>query len=198
MQTNAPIVFVLGGPNGAGKTTIAPRLLRDTLAVVEFVNADTLARGLAAFDPDVAALEAGRLMFHRIRQLGLQGRSFAFETTLASRSLVPWLASLLKSGYEFHLAFLWLPSADVAIERVLSRSLVGGHNVPESTVRRRYARGLVNFFGLYQPLASKWRMYDNTEVNNMRLIAAGSGHNVDEVEDRTLWEEICRRHRDAK
>ena len=87
MTTYRPTVIVLAGPNGAGKTTVAPRLLRDTLGLVEFVNADTIALGLAGFDPDVAALEAGKVMFDRIRQLGVQRHSFAFETTLASRSL---------------------------------------------------------------------------------------------------------------
>ena len=60
---------------------------------MEFVNADVLAQGLAGFDPDMAALEAGKIMYERIRKLGDQRRSFAFETTLASRSLSFGLAN---------------------------------------------------------------------------------------------------------
>jgi predicted ABC-type ATPase len=138
-------VTVLAGPNGAGKTTAAPRLLRDMLGLVEFVNADTIAQGLAGFAPEIAALEAGKIMYNRIRQLGDQRRSFAFETTLASRSLTPWLAKLMQSGYEFHLAFLWLPNADFAVQRVANRVRLGGHSLPESTIRRRYVRGLQIF-----------------------------------------------------
>jgi ABC-type cobalamin/Fe3+-siderophores transport system ATPase subunit len=33
----SPAVVVLGGPNGAGKSTVAPRLLRGSLKVEEFV-----------------------------------------------------------------------------------------------------------------------------------------------------------------
>jgi len=100
-----PTVIVLAGPNGAGKTTAAPRLLRDALGLVEFVNADTIARGLAGFDPDLAAIEAGTIMFDRIRRLASLRRNFAFETTLASRSLAPWIAELSQSGYAFNLVF---------------------------------------------------------------------------------------------
>ena len=101
MTTLSPTVIVLAGPNGAGKTTAAPRLLRDVLALAEFVNADTIAQGLAGFDPELAALEAGAVMFDRIRQLSALRRSFAFETTLASRSLAPWITELMQTGYTF-------------------------------------------------------------------------------------------------
>ena len=42
-----PDVIVIAGPNGAGKSTLAPALLRDTLQVCEFVNADTIVKGLS-------------------------------------------------------------------------------------------------------------------------------------------------------
>jgi ABC-type cobalamin/Fe3+-siderophores transport system ATPase subunit len=53
-----PSVVILAGPNGAGKSTAAPELLQGELAVNEFVNADVIARGLSAFDPDRAAIAA--------------------------------------------------------------------------------------------------------------------------------------------
>jgi predicted ABC-type ATPase len=159
----SPSVVLLAGPNGAGKTTAAPALLRGTLGVVEFVNADVIAQGLAGFDPEHAALPAGRVMLQRIHELARQRVSFAFEATLAGRSFAPWLADLVRTGYHFHLVFLWLPSADLAVARVADRARLGGHNIPEATVRRRYAAGLRNFFGLYQPISTTWGMHDNSE-----------------------------------
>jgi predicted ABC-type ATPase len=185
-----PTVIVLAGPNGAGKTTAAPRLLRDALGLVEFVNADTIARGLSGFDPDLAAIEAGKTMFDRIHQLAALRHSFAFETTLASRSLAPWIAGLLQSGYAFHLVYLWLSSADLAVERVADRVRLAGHNVPEVTIRRRYERGLYNFFSLYQPMATAWRLCDNTNVESPRLIAVGTGRTIKAVLDSRLWHRI--------
>lgn len=114
MTTARPSVVILAGPNGAGKSTAAPALLQGALAVNEFVNADVIARGLSAFDPDAAAIAAGRVMLTRMRELAAHHTSFAFETTLASRTFAPWLRELRTSGYDIHLVFLWLSSAELA------------------------------------------------------------------------------------
>src|ERR687895_559826 len=84
-----PHLVVLAGPNGTGKSTAAPTVLRGQLGVLEFVNADTIAQGLSAFSPERAAIEARRIMLTRLRQLAAHGQSFAFETTLASRTFAP-------------------------------------------------------------------------------------------------------------
>src|SRR5712691_6388121 len=102
-------VVVLAGPNGAGKSTTAPFLLRDSLAVAEFVNADRIAQGLSAFNPEMVAIEAGRLMLARLDELARRRETFAFETTLASRSFAPWLRARRADGYDVYLIFLWLP-----------------------------------------------------------------------------------------
>jgi predicted ABC-type ATPase len=77
-----PDVIVIAGPNGAGKSTLAPALLRDTLGILEFVNADTIAEGLSAFAPEDASFDAGRVMLGRLHELAEAGKDFAFETTL--------------------------------------------------------------------------------------------------------------------
>jgi predicted ABC-type ATPase len=187
-----PHVVVLAGPNGAGKTTLAPFLLKDLLGVMEFVNADVLAGGLSAFTPERAALAAGRIMLARLRVLAQQGASFAFETTLASRSFAPFLTHLLERGYQVHIVFLWLPTAERALARVAERVQMGGHDVPEDTVRRRFSAGLRNFFGLYQTLATSWRMYDNSRAGQPRLVARGAGRRATRVYDSSLWSRIVR------
>jgi predicted ABC-type ATPase len=190
MPDAPPSVIVLAGANGSGKTTSAPKLLRDVLGVVEFVNADTIAQGLAAFSPELVALEAGAIMLSRLHRLAEQRRTFAFETTLAGRSLATWLAQLVASGYDFHLIYLWLPSPDLAVARVADRVRNGGHDVPEDTIRRRYHAGLKNFFRLYRPLATVWRMYDNSNADDMRLIAEGEKTTVARVVERSAWQAI--------
>ncbi|AMV40358.1 zeta toxin family protein [Planctomyces sp. SH-PL62] len=183
----APSVIVLAGPNGAGKSTAAPSLLRGTLAVDHFVNADEIARGLSAFAPESTAVQAGRIMLARIKQLAAARADFAFETTLASRSFAHWLRSLIATGYEFHLVFLWLPSADLAVARVADRVLHGGHHVPEDVIRRRYAAGMRNFQTLYRPLAANWHVYNNVRRDHLRIVAGGSGPEVRLVKRPAAW-----------
>jgi predicted ABC-type ATPase len=185
-----PNVLVIAGPNGAGKSTAAPRLIGRRLEIAEFVNADVIAAGLSAFAPESVAREAGRVMLKRVHELASEGKDFAFETTLASRTFAPWLARLRReSNYRFHLAFLWLPSAEMAVRRVAGRIRGGGHAVPPDDIRRRYQRGLANFFSLYSPIADSWEMHDNAS-HPARLIAAREGSSPVRFGDQMLWEMI--------
>jgi predicted ABC-type ATPase len=181
-----PTVVVLAGPNGAGKSTAAPALLHGALGVAEFVNADVIARGLSAFNAEGAALAAGRVMLDRLKTLARQRGSFAFETTMASRSFAPWLVDLKKTGYTLHLVFLWLSSSELAVQRVAERVALGGHDVPADIIRRRYGAGLRNFFSLYQPLASTWRLYD-ASGRAPRLIAQKMPRGSAQIYDKKTW-----------
>lgn len=184
-----PNVIIISGANGAGKSTLAPYLLRDTFGILEYVNADTLALGLSAFAPETAAIEAGRLMLKRLNELAESGKDFAFETTLASRFYVRWLKDLQSSDYRFHLIYLWLKNPELAIERVRERVRVGGHDVPEATIKRRYERGQQNFFSLYQPLADSWQIYDASPLVPQK-IAFGDKISGEQVLMRALWRKI--------
>ena len=198
MSEGRPHLVVLAGPNGSGKTTIAPRLLKGKLGVSEFVNADLIAGGISVFDPNLAAMAAGRVMLARLTELAARRVDFAFETTLASRSFAPWIAELIDAGYRFDLLFLWLSSPDVAVARVADRVRMGGHDVPEAIIRRRYRAGLRNFFALYRPLAATWEMMDNSSGQVARMIASGRGDVTEQVGDGVLWTEVQEAYRHGK
>ncbi len=191
MSAPRPSVVILAGPNGAGKSTLAPELLQGELAINEFVNADVIARGLSAYDPDRAAIAAGRIMLGRLHELARRRDSFAFETTLATRSFAPWLRDLLASGYAVHLFFLWLSSADLAIERVADRVRSGGHDVPVDTIRRRYRAGIRNLVNLYQPIVTTWAVYDCSGPKS-RLLAEGLESAPIKVYDSEVWAAVQR------
>lgn len=185
-----PLAVVIAGPNGAGKSTTGPRLLQEGLDVEEFVNADPIAQGLSVLRPDSVALAAGRVMLTRLKELATTKRSFAFETTLASRSFAPWLASLRAAGYRVHLSFLSLPSADLAVSRVAERVRMGGHDVPEAVVRRRFTAGLRNFLTLYQEVAGSWQMLDNSVSGGPRVIARLTEGSSPEILNEAAWKHL--------
>lgn len=186
-----PKIIVVAGCNGAGKSTIAPHLLRDAFGLKDFVNADTIAQGLSAFAPETVSMEAGRLMLKRLKDLANERKSFAFETTLATRFYANWLAELQTKGFEFHLVFLWLESPELAFERVRERVASGGHNIPEDVIYRRYFKGLGNFFKLYKPIANTWTIFDNSNFGSAEIVAEGRGIN-NEIFNRKSWEKICK------
>jgi predicted ABC-type ATPase len=156
-------IIIVGGPHGVGKTTTAPALVPHQLRIREFVNADEIARGLSPFNPEGAAVAAGRLMIERIRDLVRRGQSFAFETTWSGREHAAWLRDCKAAGWRVSLLFLWLPSPQAAVERVALRVKEGGHSIPAEVVIRRYWTGLANLLKLYLPLADVAVIYDNSD-----------------------------------
>lgn len=164
-----PEIFILAGPNGAGKTTGAALVLPERFHVSEFVNADVIQQSLG---PGTSPITAGRIMLERMRQLRDTGQSFAFETTLAAKTYIPFLLGAQAAGYLIHLAFISLKSPQLAQLRVADRVAEGGHDIPASDIERRYWRGLRNFFDLYCPVVNTWTLCDNS---GSRLIILAQG-----------------------
>lgn len=192
MNETSPQVIVIAGPNGAGKTSLAPFLLRRRYRDFPFVNADAIASGLSAFEPESVAIEAGRVMLQRIHDLAERRENFVFETTLAARSYASWLGRLREEGYEVHLLFVWLQSSDLAIKRVAERVRRGGHAIPQLEIQRRYHRGVRNLFQLYMPVADTWAVYDNSELRQPVLVATGGIRDPLKVLRVKLWKMLLK------
>ena len=126
----------------------------------EFLNADLIAAGLSPFAPESQAVRASELLLKRIDELVATQSTFSFETTLAARSYHGSIIQWRRLGYRVILYFIWLPTPELAIQRVAKRVREGGHNIPETVVRRRYARGLANLFDLYIPIVNTTCVYD--------------------------------------
>ena len=183
-------VYIIAGPNGSGKTTFAKEFLPDYVNCPNFVNADLIALGLAPFEPRAAAVKAGKLVLQQIHDFSRQDVDFAFETTLSGKSYAGLLKELKVKDYGLHLFFLWIPNPELAIARIKDRVAEGGHNVPAEDVRRRFARGLYNFFNLYEPLVDSWILFDNSKVKPVLIAKRKNGHT--EAISNDLFETIRR------
>ena len=157
-----PKILIIAGPNGAGKSTFAREFLPKDAECPAFINADLIAAGLSPFQPEVAAIKAGRLMLDEIAEHTARGSSFAFETTLAGRVYLRMIRDWRRQGYQVKLFFLSLANPEEAIARVAARVAQGGHYVPDDVVRRRFAAGLRNFQTIYRAEVNFWRWYDNS------------------------------------
>ena len=157
-----PNLYVIAGPNGAGKTTYARDFLPTEMRCHEFVNADLIAAGLSPFRPASAEFEAGRIMVRRLKQLFSERADFSFETTLSSYGYVSLLQEMREAGYRIRLDFLWIRDLDITRERVRSRVVKGGHDIPDDVQQRRWGKGIRLLVEHYRPLIDFWRLYDNT------------------------------------
>ena len=137
----------------------------------EFVNADEIAKGLSPFNPESVAIEAGRLMLQR-------------------------MDDLLSEGYFVSLLFFWLPTPELAVERVATRVSEGGHNIPSDVIRRRYANGIKNLTTLYTPICDYWTIYDNRAADGIHKVAWGVKDEIKEIVDPLSYQKIVGYERD--
>jgi predicted ABC-type ATPase len=155
-------LYIIAGCNGAGKTTASFTILPEIINCKEFVNADEIAKGLSPFQPEKVAFEAGRIMLNRINELLSANATFAFETTLSTKSYKNKIIDARKKGYTITLLFFWLQNIELAKERVKIRVSEGGHNIEPEIIERRYINGIKNLFEIYIPLVDGALIFDNS------------------------------------
>ncbi|MGO9271977.1 MAG: zeta toxin family protein [Terriglobia bacterium] len=191
----SPDLYIIAGPNGAGKTTFAREFLPRYADCKNFINADLIAQGVAPFAPEAAAFRAGRLMLEEINLHAKRGEDFGFETTLSGRSYLGpsgLIRRLKKRGYQVHFFFVMVPTVDLALTRVRERVSQGGHDIPESTVRRRFDRSIQNFFAHYRQLGDSWILFDNSGA--APSVVAFERHGKFGIMNRELYETLMTRY----
>lgn len=192
MSGTVPHATIIAGPNGTGKSTVAPRLMAEYETRV-FLNADLIAKDLNPDDPAASAVQAGRIMHRRLNELRERGESFALETTLSGLSLRNSIEGLRERRYFVRLAFLWVPSPEINVQRIAIRVRHGGHFVPDEDVRRRFGRSIHNFDRVYRRIVPQWRVYDArwpSATGDLPLIASGGGDIVQEIHDVIAWRRL--------
>ena len=171
MRSERPALWMVAGPNGAGKTTYAFRHIRAVAGTARFVNLDEIARGLSPLDPGAEPQRAARVALDLMNASIAEGASFSLETTLSGRTHLGLARRAAERGFAVNILFFALPSPEACLTRIARRVAEGGHDVPESDVRRRFARGCHNL-PVYAETADLWRVFDNSG-SSPRAVAEG-------------------------
>lgn len=90
-----------------------------------------------------------------------RGFDFVFETTLGANTIPRLLADAAARGVEIYAWYIGLASPELHIRRVRSRVALGGHDIAEADIRRRYEHSRLNLIHLL-PSLTALRMYDNS------------------------------------
>jgi len=160
-----PTILIVAGPNGAGKTTFANALFEERGGPGPFLNADEISReqALASLAPAERNFRAGRLLLERMETLVEAGKGFAFETTLSSGLYARRIPDWRRRGYRIELEYVRLPSVEASLQRVAHRVALGGHDVPQADIRRRFSRSLRNLDQLYKPVVDAWQVWESRD-----------------------------------
>jgi len=158
-----PGLYVIAGTNGAGKSSIAAAMFRQH--GVEPFDPDAAARLISARLPGLGQAEVNSAAWHegkRLLERAIGERlSFAFETTLGGATMTGLLEQALASGLDVRVWYVGLDSPERHLARVRARVARGGHDIPETTVRRRYDASRLNLIRLL-PRLTELRVYDNS------------------------------------
>lgn len=179
-----PKLIVVGGPNGAGKSTLSYKYAAELNA--EYVGADDIAHRLCPEDPYSVRIASSRAFIERIKFVISEGTSLVVETTLAGKTFEQFIKLASDSGYETTIVFIFLDSDDLCVKRVAQRVKNGGHDVPETDIRRRFKRTLANFWDLYRNLVDNWIVaYNGGEY--LQDVAIGSQRTI-AIRDEQLFQ----------
>ncbi len=163
MAPRPPRIYVLAGVNGAGKSSIAGAAIRRFGG--EYFNPDEAAGRILKANPALTQVDANSVAWRQGRRLLERAIAehfdFAFETTLGGNTIVRLLAAAARGGDEVHVWYAGLASPELHIERVRARVRRGGHDIPESDIRRRYRHSRLNLIELL-PVVASLRVYDNS------------------------------------
>lgn len=90
-----------------------------------------------------------------------EGKQLTFETVLSHPSKLDLLKRAKQQGYKVYLYFVSLASPDINIERVKSRVVQGGHDVPHDKIIQRYQRSMDNLYTA-MTIADSVYLFDNS------------------------------------
>lgn len=169
------VFYLIGGPNGSGKTTIAREIIGDNPSI-SFLNSDDIAR-----ERGISPRRAGEVLLNQMRDLFSAHASFAFETTLSGKIHNRFIKQAKSDGYKIVFLYVCLASVEQNIARVRQRVALGGHDVPESTIRRRYHKSLLNFESVAKQ-SDQWELYYNGNTE-YELLARGVHDTVDVIDN---------------
>jgi predicted ABC-type ATPase len=131
----------------------------------DYFNPDEAAKDLIAANPgldqvkaNAAAWQQGKRLLERAIK---ERKDFAFETTLGGSTMPRLLSEAASQGFEVRVWYVGLASADLHIQRVRNRVRGGGHDIPESSIRRRWRHSRLNLVQLL-PHLTELRVYDNS------------------------------------
>ena len=164
-----PKLTLIAGANGSGKTTLT-RWNAELFRSIPVLDPDSIGKPLQPTSSAAFPIEGARQVLKSAGDHLRRATSFAVETTLSGKNYLRMLLDARRRGFEIVLIYIGTDNVETNLSRVRQRVLAGGHDVPETDVRRRYLRSLANL-----PIAAKRSdytiLFDNSTKEGYRLIA---------------------------
>jgi predicted ABC-type ATPase len=163
-----PRLTIIAGANGCGKSTLTSR--SSFIYKTPLLDPDAMSKALQPTISGASAVAAARQVLISAGKHIEKGESFAVETTLSGHTYLQMMADARIRGFEIVLVYIGTENVETNLARIRNRVLAGGHDVPESDVRRRYKRSFENL-SLAMERAEHTILFDNSTEEGYRLVA---------------------------
>lgn len=163
--------IILGGPNGSGKSSAFAKLKLEGV----WINADEIAKTLPESDDGKSKeRRASEAALRKIAEMIETRQSFIFESTLSSQQSIRLMREAKAAGFKVGLYYVALDSVETNVERVRQRVLKGGHDIPETDIRRRH-KGSLDKLTEALRIADEVILMDNSGLRPREVFEIRSG-----------------------
>jgi predicted ABC-type ATPase len=163
-----PRLTIIAGANGCGKSTLTSR--SSFIYKTPLLDPDAISKALQPSIPGASAVAAARQVLISAGKHIETCESFAVETTLSGKHYLRMMVDARIRGFEVVLVYIGTENVEINLARIRNRVLAGGHDVPESDVRRRYQRSFKSLLTAIER-ADHTILFDNSTEEGYRLVA---------------------------
>ncbi|MBQ8749651.1 MAG: zeta toxin family protein [Clostridia bacterium] len=166
---NKTLILVVGA-NGSGKSTLIANLFSKQGFIVNYINADIVAKNVFAHIEDEEERNYSSMYFtmDMVDSYINEGYMFCYETVLSHISKLDIVKKAKEKGYKIITIYLYTNSPEINLHRVKMRANQGGHDVPADKILSRYARVVDNVEKL-KKLSNEFYIFDNS--NELQIVS---------------------------
>jgi predicted ABC-type ATPase len=175
--------------NGSGKTTLTG-WNSDVFRAIPVLDPDAIAKQLQSTSATAFPIAAARQVLASAKEHIDKRESFAVETTLAGKHYLQMMVDARIRGFEVVLVYIGTENVAINLARIRNRVLAGGHDVPESDVRRRYQRSFKSLLVAIER-ADHTILFDNSTEEGYRLVAVLGPSGSQWFEPVPDWAKAC-------
>ena len=146
---------IVAGVNGAGKSSLTGVLRTEITNLGKIVDVDKM---IVKCGGNV--IEGGKKSIELIDDCLEKEICFTQETTLSGHRILSTVKKAIEKGYYIRLYYVGLNTVEESLARIENRVKKGGHNIPDSDVKRRFGKRFEDLVTILQ-YCDEATFYDN-------------------------------------
>ena len=129
--------YLFAGVNGAGKSTLF-NIIDENIKKSFRINSDEIVKEFGKWENELDQIKAAKIAVKLRNNYLKKGFLFNEETTLTGKTILKLIDKIKSENYKLHLFYIGVENSEIAKKRIKKREAMGGHDIPDEIVDRRY------------------------------------------------------------